>query len=279
MVKQGFINKNNLGIMQGRLVDSPNKKIQCFPGIKWKKEFKIAKLNGFHLIEWTVNKYNLNTNPLLQQKKLKEIKKEKKNFNIRIDSLTCDYFMETAFFLEKNNSKKEEIINNLKKLIKHSQLLNIKFFIIPLVDKTSIKTTNHENQVIKLIKGFLPLVKRNSYILFETDYKPNKIRNFIKKFNTTKVKINYDTGNSASLGFNFDEEKNYYDLIKNVHIKDRKLKGSTVRLGLGNARLKKIINFFKKKKYRGNFILQTARNKRNLHVQEINLNRDYILQL
>ena len=174
MVKQGFINKNNLGIMQGRLVDSPNKKIQCFPGAKWKKEFKIAKLNGFHLIEWTVNKYNLNTNPLLQQKKLKEIKKEKKNFNIRIDSLTCDYFMETAFFLEKNNSKKEKIINNLKKLIKHSQLLNIKFFIIPLVDKTSIKTTNHENQVIKLIKGFLPLVKRNSYILFETDYKPNK---------------------------------------------------------------------------------------------------------
>ena len=80
MVKQGFINKNNLGIMQGRLVDSPNKKIQCFPGIKWKKEFKIAKLNGFHLIEWTVNKYNLNTNPLLQQKKLKEIKKREKKF-------------------------------------------------------------------------------------------------------------------------------------------------------------------------------------------------------
>ena len=78
---------------------------------------------------------------------------------------------------------------------------------------------------------------------------------------------------------NMGIDERYYDLIKNVHIKDRKLKGSTVRLGLGNARLKKIINFFKKKKYRGNFILQTARNKRNLHVQEINLNRDYILQL
>jgi sugar phosphate isomerase/epimerase len=93
------------------------------------------------------------------------------------------------------------------------------------------------------------------------------------------VRINYDTGNSASLGFSFDEEKKYYDLIKNVHIKDRKFKGKTVRLGLGNAKLKKIINFFKKKKYKGNFILQTARNKQNFHIHEINLNRSYILQL
>ena len=42
---------------------------------------------------------------------------------------------------------------------------------------------------------------------------------------------------------------------------------------------KKIINFFKQKKYKGNFILQTARNKQNFHIHEINLNRDYILQL
>ena len=54
------------------------------------------------MIEWTVNKHNLYSNPLLHLNKLKEIQKEKKKFNIRIDSLTCDYFMETAFFLEKN---------------------------------------------------------------------------------------------------------------------------------------------------------------------------------
>lgn len=279
MAKQGFMNSNNLGIMQGRLVNSPNKKIQCFPAKEWKKEFGLANRNNFRLIEWTVNRHNLYLNPLLHLNKLKEIQKEKKKFNIRIDSLTCDYFMETAFFLEKNNSKREKIIKNLKKLVKHSQFLNIKFFIIPLVDRTSIKSKAHENQIIKLTKKFLPLIKKNAFILFETDYKPNKIRNFIKKFNNSKVRINYDTGNSASLGFSFDEEKKYYDLIKNVHIKDRKFKGKTVRLGLGNAKLKKIINFFKKKKYKGNFILQTARNKQNFHIHEINLNRDYILQL
>ena len=145
--------------MQGRLVDSLNKKIQCFPAKKWKKEFGLANCNNFRLIEWTVNKHNLYSNPLLHLNKLKEIQKEKKKFNIRIDSLTCDYFMETAFFLEKNNSKREKIIKNLKKLIKHSQLLNIKFFIIPLVDRTSIKSKTHENQIIKLTKKIYNLTR------------------------------------------------------------------------------------------------------------------------
>ena len=76
MAKQGFMNSNNLGIMQGRLVNSPNKKIQCFPAKEWKKEFGLANRNNFRLIEWTVNRHNLYLNPLLHLNKLKEIQKE-----------------------------------------------------------------------------------------------------------------------------------------------------------------------------------------------------------
>ena len=50
--------------MQGRLVDSPYGLIQCFPAKSWKKEFKIASENNLQLIEWTVNKLNLLSNPL-----------------------------------------------------------------------------------------------------------------------------------------------------------------------------------------------------------------------
>ena len=80
MAKQGFMNSNNLGIMQGRLVNSPNKKIQCFPAKEWKKEFRLANRNNFRLIEWTVNKDNLYSNPLLHRNKLQEIQKQKKLF-------------------------------------------------------------------------------------------------------------------------------------------------------------------------------------------------------
>lgn len=117
-------------------------------------------------------------------------------------------------------------------------------------------------------------LKKGSQILFEIDYPPAKIINFIRKFKTKKVGINYDTGNSAGLGYDFNDEFSYLKYIKNIHIKDRIFKGGTVRLGQGNWDYKK---FFKliKNNYRGNFILQTARSKNNKHIKEILINRNF----
>ena len=102
------------------------------------------------------------------------------------------------------------------------------------------------------------------------------IKNFLKKFNSSKIGINYDTGNSAALGYDFLEELNYFKYVKNIHIKDRILNGKTVRLGEGNWNYK---IFFKKinKIYKGNFILQTARSKKNLDVKEVIINRNFLI--
>ena len=35
-----------------------------------------------------------------------------------------------------------------------------------------------------------------------------------------KVGINYDTGNSAGLGYDFNNEIKYFKYVKNIHIKD-----------------------------------------------------------
>ena len=73
-------------------------------------------------------------------------------------------------------------------------------------------------------------------------------------------RINYDIGNSAYEGFDFKEEINdYFNLIENVHVKDRTLKGPSVPLGEGEA---KVVNVLKELKFRGynkNLILQAAR--------------------
>ena len=47
--------------------------------------------------------------------------------------------------------------------------------------------------------------------------------------------------------------------ILNVHVKDRKLGGTTVPLGTGDADLPKVLSLLVARGYRGNFILQTAR--------------------
>ena len=53
--------------------------------------------------------------------------------------------------------------------------------------------------------------------------KPSELLKFIKNFDAN-FGVNYDTGNSASLGYDPSEEISVYGhRIINVHIKDRKL--------------------------------------------------------
>ena len=50
--------------------------------------------------------------------------------------------------------------------------------------------------------------------LFESDYKPKKLFSFIKKFKNRQFGINYDTGNSASLDYDFKEENVILNTLK-----------------------------------------------------------------
>ena len=61
--------------------------------------------------------------------------------------------------------------------------------------------------------------------------------------------INYDTGNSASKGYDPIVELDLYGkYIDNIHLKDRIYKGSTVPLGEGNADFDTIFKKLKKRK-------------------------------
>ena len=117
-------------------------------------------------------------------------------------------------------------------------------------------------------------MEENVTILFESDYNPIKLKKFIEKLPITKFGINYDTGNSASLGYSFEEEKKYFKYDKNIHIKDRYFRAHTVRLGKGDFDFKKFFLYLKKIKYNKNLILQTARAKNN--IKEILINKKFI---
>lgn len=270
MKKNTYFQK--IGFMQGRLVDQIKSNIQYFPDQNWLKEIEIAKLNKFHIMEWTINYENIKKNPLFNGniKKIENLKK------FKIKTVTCDFFMQKPFFKKRYFQKRKDYINDLLKVIKNCNRLNLNYLILPLVDNSSIKNSEEENQLIKnLKKKILPNLKKLK-ILFEIDYPPEKILTFIKKFKSNKFGINYDTGNSAGLNYNFDDEKVYFKYVRNIHIKDRIKFGSTVRLGNGNWNHKKFFKFIKKSKYRGFFILQTARAKNKEHEKELNINRKFL---
>lgn len=270
--------KFNYGIMQGRLSPIVGRKIQAFPTKNWKQEFKKIKKINLNLIEWTLDYKNLNKNPLLTSHGKKEIKALCRKYLIKIHSITCDCFMEKPFWkIEKN----EIILNYLKKIIISAGKLKIKYIVIPLVDKGSIKSLKQEKKLISICKEFTKILKKNNTnIIFESDYKPKNLSSFIKKFKSAQFGINYDTGNSASLNYDIDDEfLKYGSYIRNIHIKDRERFGKTVRLGKGNANFKKLFQNLKKINYNGNLIMQTARSANDNHLKELMINLKYIKQI
>ena len=123
----------------------------------------------------------------------------------------------------------------------------------------------------------IPLL--GAVIIFESDFHPEKLKTFISKFPKKCFGINYDSGNSAALGYDPDDEFQCYgERILNVHIKDRIFMGATVPLGEGSVSFIKVIKNLKSYNYKGNYILQTARSKNGKHVELIGLYREKILK-
>ena len=129
------------------------------------------------------------------------------------------------------------------------------------MDNGSLQTVEQEKFFVDNINNIEFFLKKlNINLLFESDYKPKDLSKFIARFPAEIVGVNYDIGNSASLGFVPDEEFEYYgDRIRNVHVKDRILGGSSVPLLTGHADFDAVFKCLFKVNYLGNFILQTAR--------------------
>ena len=107
----------------------------------------------------------------------------------------------------------------------------------------------------------MPIAEKNHVKLtLETDLPPKQFMDLIKAFDHPYVKANYDTGNSTSLGYNCQEElKSIGSWIANIHIKDRKFHGDTVPLGNGDTNFNEFFSELQKTNYKGDFIIQGAR--------------------
>ncbi len=269
-------NVNNFALMQGRLVDSEKKnEIQFFPKKNWKKELEFFKKNNIKYIEWVASYENLETNPIYKKNKILSIKRECKKNKVKIRSIDVQFFVKKPIYKGKIFEKKKSL-KNIKKIFINSQLLGIKYFIIPALENASLNTNNKKKNLVDLIKNLLPFIKTDNFILIESDLSPRKMNLLLNEINSKNVGINYDTGNSAGKGYHFKEEKKYFKFVKNIHLKDKKLNGKTVQLGKGDFDFNNFFKYLKNINYKGDFAFQTARSKEKNHINEYRLNLDYI---
>jgi hexulose-6-phosphate isomerase len=263
---------NEIGIMQGRLSPRIDGKIQAYPASTWQKEFEIAQEIGYAAIEWIVEK-PVETNALMTDSGKSEIKKVIASTGVRIDYVCADIFMQQPL-VRMTEEIKSQNKNYLLQILKNAKEVGAMGIEIPFVDNSSIKNDKEKQEFIDAMQDAFKLAKDlDIKISLETDLSPIAFKELLEQIDLNFIQANYDIGNSASLGFDPEEELDAYgQRILNVHVKDRKLGGTTVPLGTGNAKIDLVIQKLQEFGYSGGLTMQAARGVNDVETAKEQLN-------
>lgn len=267
-----------IGFMQGRLSPLVDGKIQAFPWDFWQHEFPSAKKIGLSTMEWTLDQEGLYQNPLMTASGQREIVALCERHGFSIPSLTGDCFMQSPFWKATDGTVYKMLTNDFEAIINSCAHIDIKLVVVPLVDNGSIENPQQEKILIDFMVGQeMTLRSLGIKIAFESDFPPVELHRFIRQLNSDVFGVNYDIGNSASLGFNPVEELELVgDRVFNVHVKDRIRSGGTVPLGEGAADFQSVFNLLKLYNYNANYILQTARDPNGQHKEVLTQYKNFV---
>jgi len=254
--------KNLVGIVQGRLSNSPKNRLQFFPK-NWSQEFEIASRIGYDFIEFfTERKFN-KKNPIWNSVLLKEYSKLSKKNNLKIINFCDDYIIS-------NSVKEKKTQNYLIKLLRNLEKLNIKNLILPMYGKSNLTDKNYY-KFIEAIKNILRN-SRNIKILIESNISPDEFNNFKKKINSSKLLFLFDTGNRINLKRDLYEDfKEMAKYIGHIHIKDKNQMKQNVKIGDGLVNFNKFFKILKENNYNKNFTFETTRSKNPINTAKKNI--------
>lgn len=268
-----------IGIMQGRLVPPTDNRIQCFPRDHWEDEFALAAKAKLDCIEWIYDLYGADINPLSSDGGIDKMNLLAKTHGVQILSLCADYFMELPL-IRANASELDERLSFLEWLMRRCQLVGINRLVLPFVDASRIDTDNEMETVCMALNRALQTAEKTGVeIHLETSLPLDRFAALLSKLPHPMLKVNYDSGNSSSLGYHpRDEFAAYGSRIGSIHIKDRILGGSTVPLGTGNADFQALADSLETIGYQGDIILQAARGTIGEEVALAKCNHEFVLK-
>lgn len=266
-----------IGFMQGRLSPMVDGKIQAFPWSYWEDEFALAAQEAFPVMEWTLDQERLHENPLLTPRGRQRIGELSAKYGVRVASITGDCFMQAPFW-KAFGAARHALQEDFMAVARAAGQSGALMVVVPLVDRGALANRSEEDELVAWLLSSRDQFKDcGSRILFECDYGPQELGRFIERLPEPEFGINYDTGNSAALGYRPAEEFSCYGRrICNVHIKDRPLGGTTVPLGTGGADFPAIFEQLLATGYSGNLILQTARARDGDHRTALAAYRDQV---
>lgn len=267
-----------IGTMQGRLVEPENNTIQAFPRERWRDEFPRAAEAGLNSIEWIHDSYGYDFNPLLRAEGRAEMLQLSKQYGIAVRSVCADWFMEKPL-VQSSGQERENRRNHLRDLLPMAREVGANRVVIPFVDNSSLRTTQDQHDAVAMLGGLVADARAAGVELhLETDLGPSGFADLLSALPEDLFFVNYDTGNSASLGYSPAEEFSAYGRrVGSVHIKDRRRGSSTVPLGTGDCDFSAVRSGLRQAGYTRDYILQAARGTPGDEVAWARQNRHFVL--
>ena len=252
--------------MQGRLVPPCENRFQCFPRLRRADEFSLAAAAGLDSIEWIFDLYGRDVNPLATDSGIRQMKTLAERHGVQVLSICADYFMDRPL-LRAAADDVEDLMQTLRWLLHRGELLNVQRIVMPFVDASGMHDETEMQTVIGLLARALPAAEKAGIELhLETALDPRQFARLLAALPHPQIRVNYDSGNSSSLGYcPRDEFAAYGERVGSVHVKDRVRGGGTVPLGTGNADLPALFECLRNVKYRGDFILKRRGARRGMN--------------
>ncbi|MCM1266523.1 MAG: sugar phosphate isomerase/epimerase [Bacteroidales bacterium] len=247
---------NQIGFMQGRLTDKGGFYPQKFPAQNWKQEFAAAAKIGFDCIEWMFNDEEWRNNPLMLDEEIDALNRLSDETGVSISAVCVNYFMQHCIYSTDPDERKltEEI---LEKLMESAKRIKCSTIVIPMFEASELLDANGTE--VKEIKQFLDESEGDQIqILIESNMEAKLLKEYIGRYESDAIGVCLDLGNLAGLGRDLRAEiEELGSLIKDVHIKDKKIAGTTVMLGKGDVDFERCLHQLSEIKYEGTYILES----------------------
>lgn len=240
-------------------------RIQAFPANSWESEFALANSLGYDCIELTIEMASYKIHPVRSKEGRQRLSDLCEENSISLAGLCCDIFMETPLTAQKGSGDydaKKILLN----LINDCAAAELPMIELPMMGDNSLCEDDKKNRFLEILMTALPVAKLEGVdILLETNLPPKLLCELMQQLNHERIGINYDAGNSTWFGFSpQDEISKYHRFIRNVHIKDCTQENYSVPLGKGETDLESVVKLLADHGYKGDFIIQGARQKNDL---------------
>jgi len=249
-----------LYLMQGRLSPPEAGRFQSFPRASWDRELDLVSQVPLRGIEWIYDVYGEGANPLETESGRSRLRAQLLARSVSVVSVCADYFMERPL-VDRQAAISTASVERLRWLLNACREMAISRIVLPFVDASRLADENMKKATTTALHAVLHDADDAGVELhLETDLSPADFAGFLHDLDHPRIRVNYDSGNSASLGYRpADEFAAYGERIGSIHIKDRELGGSTVKLGHGDADFTTLRTLIVEHGYQGDFVLQIAR--------------------